>query len=194
MREHGVLRRALLVYSEAATWLLAGGRALPLPELGCVATLFRRFGEDYHERSLEEQHVFPPLLKQGGSNAVLARTLTAQHRRGREITDYVSALVRRGSVAPAERATVATTLQLFVRMYAHHAAIEDTVIFPAWKQAISPQQYSELTEEFEELEHKTFGERGFEDAVKSVAAAEQAFGLGDLASLTAPPPPPATLT
>ena len=33
-----------------------------------------------------------------------------------------------------------------------------------------------------------FGKDGFEDALKKIAAIEQAFGLGDLNALTPPPP------
>src|SRR4051812_43389480 len=49
MREHGVLRRALLVYEEMVPKLRAGARfdAKPLAD---TATMFRTFGEDYHER------------------------------------------------------------------------------------------------------------------------------------------------
>jgi hypothetical protein len=47
----------------------------------------------------------------------------------------------------------------------------------------------ELSEQFEELEHKLFGKDGFEDAVKRIVDVEQAFGLSDLGALTAPPPP-----
>jgi len=76
-------------------------------------------------------------------------------------------------------------------MYEHHAAIEDTIIFPAWKAAVSRAEYAELGEQFEELEHKTFGEDGFDDALKKIASIERAFGLDDLGALTAPMPPKA---
>lgn len=189
MREHGVLRRALLVYAEASARLAQGNADLPLPALGRTATLFRRFGEDYHERSLEERHVFVPLIEAGGPPASLARTLTTQHARGRQITDYILAMTKKGRVSPAERAPFATTLTSFVRMYQHHAALEDTVVFPAWKAAISPARYRELNEEFEDLEHEVFGADGFEDAVRQISAIEQAFDLSDLGALTAAPPP-----
>jgi len=55
-------------------------------------------------------------------------------------------------------------------MYQHHTAIEDTIVFPAWKDALPGRQYQELSEQFEELEQKMFGHDGFEDAVKRVAA------------------------
>jgi hemerythrin-like domain-containing protein len=189
MREHGVLRRALLVYAEAASRLSRGRADVPAAALGQAASLFRTFGEDYHERSLEEKHVFPVLTRLGGKNATLASTLKQQHDRGREITDYLSALVRRGRIGAADSAPLANALTSFVRMYEHHAAIEDTVGFPAWKQAIPKVQYRELSEEFEELEHRMFGKDGFDDAVARISVVEQAFGLDDLSRLTAPAPP-----
>ena len=76
-----------------------------------------------------------------------------------------------------------------MRMYEHHAAIEDTIIFPAWKRVISPAQYHELTEQFEDLEHQLFGKDGFEEALTRIASIEQVFGLSDLGTLTAPVPP-----
>ena len=189
MREHGILRRALLVYSEVASRLAAGDAGIPLAALGRTATLFRDFGEQYHERSLEEAHVFVPVIKAGGGNASLARILIAQHERGRQITNYISEVARRGSLPPSTVTQVSRALGSFVRMYEHHAAIEDTIIFPAWKQAITPHEYHELTEEFEELEHKMFGKDGFEDALARIAAIEREFGLADLNALTAPAPP-----
>lgn len=190
MREHGVLRRALLVYAEAAARLAHGQGGEVSPDaLKETAALFRSFGEDYHERSLEEKHVFPPLLKAGGRNAALATVLKQQHDRGRQITDYISSVASRGRLAGADEEMISDVLTSFVRMYEHHAAIEDTVIFPAWKAAIPKAQYEELSEEFEELEHRMFGKDGFDDAVERIAKIEQAFGLADLSKLTAPPPP-----
>ena len=119
----------------------------------------------------------------------LARTLTAQHERGRQITDYIATMAKKSRIAPAAVAPFSTCLADFVRMYEHHASIEDTIIFPAWKSSITPAQYDELNEEFEDLEHKMFGKDGFEDAVKQIASIERAFGLVDLGALTAAAPP-----
>ncbi|HKQ12885.1 MAG TPA: hemerythrin domain-containing protein [Steroidobacteraceae bacterium] len=189
MREHGVLRRALLVYAEAASRLSTSRGEVPTTALRDAAALFRTFGEDYHERSLEEKHVFPKMLEQGGANAALSKVLREQHDRGREITDYIAAVTGRGRVSPADIPRFVEALTSFVRMYEHHAAIEDTVLFPAWKAALSQSQYHELSEQFEELEHRMFGKDGFDDAVERIVRIEQAFGLADLAKLTAPSPP-----
>ena len=188
MREHGVLRRALLVYAQAASRLRAR-QAIPADALHQAAGLFRRFGEDYHERSLEERHVFPAVVATGGKPAAICRTLATQHERGRQITEYILASSAGKGIGRAERVPLAGALDGLVRMYQHHTAIEDTVVFPAWKRTLTPSRYSELSEAFETLERRMFGHDGFEDAVETIGRIEQAFGLADLATLTAPPPP-----
>ena len=186
MREHGVLRRALLVYAHAAV-RLARNQPVAADALQRTAMLFRRFGEDYHEHSLEETHVFPALA--AGPHAALVKTLIAQHRRGREITDYLLAVTHGGNIGSGDVAPLAGVLGDFVRMYQHHTAIEDTVLFPAWKRTLSSARYRELSEQFEDLEQRMFGKHGFEDAVARIAAVEQSVGLADLAALTAAAPP-----
>src|ERR1043165_2555281 len=59
MREHGVIRRALLVYYELIPKLRQNSASIDASALQQAAKLFRTFGEDYHERMLEEQHIFP---------------------------------------------------------------------------------------------------------------------------------------
>src|SRR5882672_1786963 len=66
MREHGVIRRALLVYFETIPKLRTKSSTVDPAALHQTAQLFRSFGEDYHERMLEEQHIFPLIRKQGG--------------------------------------------------------------------------------------------------------------------------------
>ena len=188
MREHGILRRALLVYQETAT-RLNGGVAVPSAELQKTAQLFRAFGEEYHEQKLEEAYIFPAVKKAGGAAGGYADILIAQHQRGREITDFIidstaGAKISTGNVKP-----FAAALESLVRMYEHHAAIEDTVVFPAWKQTLNSKQLDEMNEKFEEIEHEQFGEDGFENALKQIAEIEQSLGLSDLAQFTAPPPP-----
>jgi hypothetical protein len=77
MREHGVLRRILIVYREAAPLVMASGK-VDVGALNRAATLFRDFGEQYHEKMLEEAHVFPAVQKAGGPAAQLPAILVAQ--------------------------------------------------------------------------------------------------------------------
>src|SRR6266498_1581859 len=92
MREHGVLRRALLVYSAAAVKLRSNPAAVAPDALQKTAKLFRAFGEDYHEKQLEEAYIFPAVKKAGGAASPYTDILLVQHQRGREITDYILAV------------------------------------------------------------------------------------------------------
>jgi len=188
MREHGVLRRALLVYTAATATLRSNPAAVAPEALQKTAKLFRAFGEDYHEKKLEEAYIFPA-VKQGGPAAGLPDILIVQHQRGREITDYILAVTRGAKLGVSNTEPLAKTLEAFVLMYRHHAAREDTIIFPAWKQTLTAKQLDEMSDKFEEIEHQQFGADGYEDAVKQISDIESSLGLADLAQFTAPPPP-----
>lgn len=179
MQEHGVVERVLLVYDETARRIERGE-----PFDGAVvrraADIVRRFVEDYHERS-EEQFVFPR-LEAARREVELVATLRRQHQRGREVTDVIARLAG----APGEAVELARALRGFARMYRPHAAREDTVLFPAFREVVGRGAYRELGERFEAQEHARFGEHGFEETVAEVARLETSLGIGDLASFTAP--------
>jgi hemerythrin-like domain-containing protein len=185
MREHGVIRRVLVVYREAAAKLRAKPAAVSPDALTKAARLIRTFAEDYHEKQLEELHLFPAVKQKGGPAAAEIDLLLAQHQRGREITDYVLSAAQKTIGANAE--PLAGTLEAFARMYEEHAAREDTIVFVAWKNALSPAKLEEMGDLFEDIEKKTFGKDGFEDAVQQASSIERAFGL-DPGAFTAPPP------
>ncbi|MGI8470076.1 MAG: hemerythrin domain-containing protein [Pyrinomonadaceae bacterium] len=193
MREHGILRRALLVYSEAATRLRKNPSQVSPEALQKTAKLFRAFGEDYHEKMLEEAYLFP-LIKQKGGNSEAAKypdILIVQHNRGREITDYIVS-VTNGAKIGANAGAFADLLDGFTRMYQNHAAREDTIVFPAWKDLITADEYDKLNDKFEDIEHEQFGEDGFDDAVKQIADIEGTLNLTDISQFTPPAPPPPT--
>ena len=187
MREHGVLRRCLLVYQESVTKLRSNAAAVPPDALQKTATLFRTFGEEYHEKKLEETNIFPAVQKAGGLAGAYIAVLNAQHQRGREITDYIISATNSGKIGNAQE--FARALETFARMYEHHAAVEDTIIFPAWKQTMTKDELDKISDDFEEIEHQQFGKDGYEDAVKQIADIEASLGLADLGQYTAPPPP-----
>ncbi len=189
MREHGVIRRALLVYFQTAPKLRQNAASIDAAALHRTAELFRKFGEDYHERMLEEQHIFPIVRKMGPELARYADTLTEQHHRGREVTDYILAVTATGKVSAAHAEPLARVFDGFTLMYENHAAREDTIVFPAWKKNYSNKQLDEISDQFEDIEHRMFGKDGFEDAVKTISTVEGQLGFADLAQFTPPPPP-----
>jgi hemerythrin superfamily protein len=82
-------------------------------------------------------------------------------------------------------------MESLVLMYRNHAALEDTLVFPAWKQTLPEKELDEMGEKFEEIEHQQFGEDGFDNAVKQIGEIEGMLGLTDISQFTAPPPPKA---
>src|SRR6266513_1877729 len=116
MREHGVLRRALLVYSAAAIKLRSNPSAIPPDALQKTAKLFQAFGEEYHEKKLEEAFIFPAVKKAGGEAATYADILIVQHNRGREITDYIISVTQCAKLGPGNAEPLAKSLEAFVLM------------------------------------------------------------------------------
>jgi hemerythrin-like domain-containing protein len=189
MREHGVIRRALLVYWELAEKIRKSPGSIDAAALHKTAQLFRTFGEDYHERMLEEQHIFPIVQKMKGEAAKYPDILVAQHRIGREITDYTLAVTNSSRISVQHGEPLAKALEGLVRMYENHAAREDTIVFPAWKKNFSNKQLDELSDQFEDIEHKMFGKDGFEDAEKTISGIEATFGFTDISQFNPPAPP-----
>lgn len=176
MQEHGVLERILLVYDEVAR-RIDTQQAFDPALVTRAGGIVRRFVEDYHERN-EEQYLFPRL--QAAQREVdLVTVLLRQHQRGRELTDDILRQAN-GSGGP----DLARALRSFAAMYRPHAAREDTVVFPAFREVVGRKGYHELGEQFEDKEHALFGTHGFENTVGEVAELEQALGIGDLAKFT----------
>jgi hemerythrin-like domain-containing protein len=177
MQEHGVLERVLLIYNEAAA-RLERSETFDLAILARGAALVRRFVEDYHEKN-EERFVFIR-LESARRELELVATLRRQHQRGRELTDEIARIAAAEANVPA----LLPLLRAFQRMYRPHAAREDTVVFPTFRELVGREGYLELGEKFEDDEHARFGEHGFESAVAEVAHLETALGINDLASFT----------
>ncbi len=182
MREHGVLKRVLLVYRECLRRI--GAREDVPPEaLANGAGIIRHFIEDYHEK-LEEDFLFPRFRK-AGKEVDLVDVLTQQHQAGRRLTDVTLRLATVQALKDdQQRAQLAEGLEKFVRMYEPHEAREDTVLFPALHQIVSAHEYDSLGEDFEKKEHQLFGEDGFEKMVDRVAGIEKQLGIYDLAQFT----------
>ena len=177
MQEHGVLERVLLVYEEAIARLVRR-EAFDLGLVGNAAGIVRRFIEEYHEKQ-EEDSVFPR-LEAARREVELVATLRRQHQRGREVTAEITRL----STARNNPTELVAPLRAFVRMYRPHAAREDTVLLPTFREVVGDKAYRELGEKFEDNEHAHFGEHGFEKIVAEVLALESAFGIADLAAFT----------
>ena len=188
MREHGVLRRLLVVFRESAAFVRANFSGVDGRQIWRAADLFRRFGEAYHEQQLEEQHIFPQVMKAGGEAASLVPILIAQHARGRQITAFVQAQTASGSITGTIAGPLAEALDSFARMYEPHAAYEDTIVFQAWRASLTPKALDEAADQFEDIEKATFKGDGFKAAVDEVTSIETALRIHDLSRYTADAP------
>jgi hemerythrin-like domain-containing protein len=182
MREHGVLKRILLIYGEAVRRIDAR-EDLPPKSLADAAGIIRSFLEDYHSK-LEEDFLFPRFRK-ANKLVDLVNILQEQHQAGRRLTDVTRRLATAQALNSADdRKALAESLRGFVRMYSPHEAREDTVLFPAFHEIVSAHEYGALGEDFEKREHDLFGKDGFEDIVGRVAAIEKTLGIFDLSQFT----------
>ncbi len=181
MREHGVLKRVLLIYDEIRR-RIGANETFPAAALTDSATVIRSFIEQYHEK-LEEDELFPRFRKHNRLVDLVA-TLERQHRAGRALTDRILGLSRGGVPTDADKQALAGALTAFVRMYAPHEAREDTVLFPAFRKIVTAHEYDSLGEAFEKREHQLFGSEGFEGMVSRVSGIEKQLGIYELDQFT----------
>jgi hemerythrin-like domain-containing protein len=182
MREHGVLKRVLLIYREVMN-RIDSKRDFPPDVVMGSARLIRAFVEDYHEK-LEEDYLFPR-FKKANKLVDLTDVLLQQHQKGRALTDRTMQLATATALKDSsQRATLRDLLYQFVRMYEPHEAREDTVLFPAFRKIVSKHEYDALGEDFEKKENQIFHGDGFEKNVDAVAKLEKELGIYDLAQFT----------
>ena len=186
MREHGVLHRILLIYNEALKYF-RGQKINNQVNIYFIiyntANIAQQFIESYHQK-LEEQYVFPKFSK-NPCYSVLITTLLNQHNAARELTNkilYYSSL--ENTCYFNRNFQLTRLLSLYINMYDPHSAREDTVVFPAFHQLVTPEEFKELGERFEEIEEQKFGKDGYTHIVNEVAKIEKALGIYNLAQFT----------
>jgi hemerythrin-like domain-containing protein len=182
MREHGVLKRILLIYGEAIR-RIDNNEDLPPEPLADSAKIIRHFVEDYHEK-LEENFLFPR-FKKANKLIDLVNVLLQQHQAGRRLTDITIQLATSQALKSADdRRKLVDSMRQFIRMYSPHEAREDTVLFPAFRGIVSAHEFDSLGEDFEKKEDELFGQGGFLKVVDHVAEIEKQLGIYDLAQFT----------
>jgi hemerythrin-like domain-containing protein len=181
MREHGLLKRILLIYDEVDS-RIAQQKEFPPEAVANSAKIIRSFIEQYHEK-LEEDYIFPRFRKHN-LLVDLVNVLQQQHEAGWRVTEQILTLSGSARNSNDDKQKLAAALHQFVRMYAPHEAREDTVLFPALHQVVSRHEYDALGEDFEKREHRLFGKEGFEGMVPRVADIEKQLGIHDLSQFT----------
>jgi len=180
MREHDVLHRILLIYDRIIT-TQAPPAQWPVKTLTESARLVETFIEEYHQK-LEENYVFPAFEKAGRLTDLTA-VLRKQHDAGTRLTQ---AILKDADQLkePADADRLTRHVNEYIRMYQPHSAREGSVLFVALRTVVPAKAYEEMGDHFEEIEHKKFGESGFEGVVNQVAAMEKTLGIYDLSQFT----------
>jgi hemerythrin-like domain-containing protein len=181
MQEHGLLNRILLIYDNCKNHLV-NKTPFPKDAISNAANIIRTFVEDYHEKQ-EENYLFPRFQK-ANQLTDLVNVLLQQHQAGRRLTDQIMQLTKSQTATETENQKLLELLTAFNTMYRPHEAREDTILFPAFRKIVSKHEYDSLGEEFEDNEHKLFGDDGFETMVNKVADIEKSLGIYDLAQFT----------
>jgi hemerythrin-like domain-containing protein len=181
MREHGVLRRILLIY-QAGARRLGQGEDMESAIFVDAAETMRDFIHDYHEK-LEEDHLFPR-FKKAGRLVPLVEVLITQHTAGRKLTDQILQIAPTTRTDSGRRKIMIDAMTASMTLYQPHAAREDTDIFPTLRSLVTPNEFDALGETFEKEELARFGADGFEQMVKKVEAIEKRLGTDDLTRYT----------
>ena len=181
MREHGVLRRILVVY-EAGARRIGQGEDIDPAVFSQAAETMRDFIHDYHEKS-EEEHVFPR-FKKAGRMVELVDVLLVQHTAGRKLTERILQTAEPSRGNKEQRQAMIDAMQASITLYRPHAAREDTNIFPTLRSLMTPNEFEELGETLEKAETAKFGGDGFEKMAKRVEQIEKRIGTDDLAQVT----------
>ena len=186
MREHGVLHRILLIYNDALKYL-KGQKVNNQVNIYFIiyntASIAHQFIEDYHQK-LEEQYVFPK-LSQNPKYSGLINTLLNQHNAAHNLTKNILYFSSTKNICYFENIIqLIRLLQLYINMYEPHSAREDTVVFPAFHELVTPEEFKELGDRFEEIEEQKFGKNGFQHIVNEVTKIEKVLDIYNLAQFT----------
>ena len=124
------------------------------------------------------------MFEKAGKLTDLVGVLRNQHQAGRKVTEQIIALAKSTTSSSVKEKELARQPFTFNRMYRPHKAREDTILFPALRTVVSPKEFDVMGDEFEEHEHRMFGEKGYESIVEKIAGYEKKLGIHELAKFT----------
>lgn len=183
MRDHGLLKRMLLIYGECIRQL-DSGTELSLDTIANTAKIMKSFIVDHHEK-LEEEYIFPAFLK-AGKLVDLVNVLSKQHIAGRKLTDMTLSLADTGThQSQPGKKKLTDSLDLFIRMYSPHEAREDTVLYPAYRSVVTHKEFNAMGAYFVFKQQEHLEKTGFEGLTQQIAEIEKSLGIYDLSQFTA---------
>jgi hemerythrin-like domain-containing protein len=187
MHEHGLVTRVMLIYGRAIS-LLNENQNIDPALIGGAAQIMARVIHGHHEQ--EEEQILFPVVEKRQELSNLVQTLRGQHSAARGITATIGNNLTRARLQDqARRRELINAMQNFINMYEPHGAYEDTVIYPAFRNALSAAEYDKVSERFAANERQINGDDGLAKIVRQLSDIEGALGV-DLARYTRQMTPP----
>lgn len=175
MREHGIAERVILIHERAAG-LLEGNERFDAGLVGESACIVMRVIHGKHE--VEEEKVLFPVVKRAPEAGGLVEVLRRQHAKGRALTALIGANVTRERLQQRDEVRrLIAALRSFGSMYRAHAAYENTLIYPVFRESRDVGEYRAASAQLRADER----EIGEADDAHAICARldhiEQALGL-----------------
>ncbi len=181
-KQHGILRRALFILDEVKGGMDARMELPPEIIQGTIEVV-RRIVVECHQK-IEDESIFP-LFESAKKMGGLVGVLREQHAAGTQMIGILGQFAADFSVKDLEkRRTMQNALHHFSRMYRAHSDREDTQLFPALRQIVSPADLTKLNETVQKLDLQILGQNGYDEAMAKLEGFENALGMGDLAAFT----------
>lgn len=181
-RDHALMER-LMISIESMIARIASGEKMDLRPINMAATMLKEVGSNHHMVD-EERLIFPKIETSGRHNDLL-RTLRLQHDKGRAIIDRIIDQTTAGSVDTAGEMNEIVRLCIsFIIMYRSHAAIEETVLFPALYDFTSNDEIMNIEAIMRGEEKGLMENKRFHKMMDSLAAIEAVAGTADINRFT----------
>jgi len=124
-------------------------------------------------------------MEKVGRLTELTQVLRAQHDAERKLTAQLLRNATPSGLGSGDRRTgLVDGLRSLNRMLRPHTAWEDTVLFPAFHELFTEQEFEKLGDLFEEVEHQALGPAGFHGVLAEVEQLEKGLGLDKLSTFT----------
>jgi hemerythrin-like domain-containing protein len=175
MQEHGLVERIILIYGRTIE-LLNANQGVDLALAGQASQIVSRVIHAHHE--VEEERIIFPVVEKTAGMQTLTSTLRGQHSAARAITAVIGRNAGAEAVRnAARRKELITAMQNFMNMYTPHGAHEDTEVYPAFREALTHDEYAKVAEQFAADEQRVNQAGGFGENVRALRKIEAALGM-----------------
>jgi hemerythrin-like domain-containing protein len=164
---------------------IADGENPDLKPINQAALILKELIAEHH--MVDEERLIFPKIEASGRYADLLKTLRLQHDRGRAIIDRIIDMTQKGSIENIGSMNEMVNLCLsFAIMYRPHAAVEETVVFPALYDFASNDEILNIEAIMRGEEKGLMENERFRRVLDSLAEIEAQAGTADIRRFTPP--------